>query len=84
MSGNTKPDDDAGTKIKAQEANTQYGSDVFPASPAHTAAYIRDIAQELQLMARRVNLSFLAYLLEIASEEAEQQKHKQCVPPHQP
>lgn len=78
MSSNTKLEDDRNPDTINMEADNAYGSELFPATPSQTATYIRDIVRELQLMAKRAELSFLAYLLEMATQEAENQVQKPC------
>lgn len=78
MSRKTDRSDAIGEEMAAADRDRPYGGDVFPATPTHTAAYIQDMARELHLMAGRAELSFLAYLLEIATQEAESQKLRRC------
>jgi hypothetical protein len=76
MSRNINLQHDIGAPVSADEGDAPYGREMFPATPTHTAAYIHDMARELHLMARRAELTFLAYLLEIAAQEAKCRKHE--------
>ena len=42
-------------------------------APAETAAYIEQVTRELSILARRNEMPFLAYLIDIAQEEAAMQ-----------
>jgi hypothetical protein len=45
--------------------------------PAETAAYIEQVMRELSILARRSEMPFLAYLIDIAQEEAAMQATRQ-------
>ncbi|GAB4234441.1 MAG: hypothetical protein Kow0032_18320 [Methyloligellaceae bacterium] len=60
----------------AEERVKLRNAEALPHSAAQTAAYIADLLRELQILAERSNMTFLAYLLDIAQEEAETQKNR--------